>query len=117
MSRLHADYDLIEGADGAPANDYDPKKFTLQRRRKKPLHPDAIEDRLRRKAASTLPDRGWSWPYGWLLISWDLQGVKYYHQLPPSMAYREAEEIRNDAMATGLYEKAWLIQKSARKEK
>lgn len=119
VSRLNDSVDLVDR--GAPANDhrqsYSPSKFRLQSRRKKPLHPDAIEDLLRQKAHTSLPGSGWSWPYGWLLILWDLTGTKHYYDLPPAMGYSDAAAERDKEMATGDYEKAWLIQKTARKEK
>lgn len=89
-------------------------RSVIRNRRKRPLHPDTITDMLRAKAALRTAK---ALDFGWLLILWDIDdGRRHARHLPPGTTYAGAVFERDEEMATGDYEKAWLIKKTGQRE-
>jgi len=76
-------------------------------------HPEARIDEMRAKASHEsevrVPQKGWSWSYGWLVSLREPNGARHYRHVP---TYAEAVKVREEEMATGAYEVAWVIQSS-----
>jgi len=103
----------------------------LRARCRTPRHPEAIERQLRHNASEkseTSKDvtKSWRWPYGWLVILRGHQGSfdksasyggggsspyadKHYRD---TKTYEEAVQVRDDELASGRYDSAWIIMKT-----
>lgn len=86
--------------------------------RRRPVHPEARYAALKQTSSDAsavrVPATGWSWRYGWLIVLVEPNGAKHYRDVPSSVDYEGACELRDiELMADdSRYEKAWLIQKT-----
>jgi hypothetical protein len=79
----------------------------IRNRKKHPLHPEEIKRRLREKAAADLVPHGYGRGTSWLLKLWRLDtDERQIRSLRGD--YKVVCELRDKAMATGNYAKAWL---------
>lgn len=79
------------------------------------VHPDAKLDAIAEKVealreARPLPSKAWRWPYGFVLMLWEPNGTRHAYDVAGD--YEDAASKRDQEMATGRYEKAWLFQKN-----
>lgn len=88
----------------------------LRRNRKRPLHPEEIHARLRDKSVQEMPQTGWHWPFGWLLVLWCPDGTKRYRDLSSKHTYADAVRERDAELAFEDYEGATLIRKTYEKK-
>ena len=88
----------------------------LRRNRKKPLHPEEIERRLREKSVAEMPKTGWHWPFGWLLIVFLDNDQRRYRDIPASCTYEDAIRIRDLEYAAPDCEGTLLIRKTYEKK-
>ena len=78
-------------------------------------HPEARQADLRAKASRTserLATNAWRWPYGWRILLWDQQGNVHRRDTAVLGSYADAVAIRDEEMASGDYEKAWIQLKT-----
>lgn len=87
-------------------------KFSLRRNRKRPLHPETIQDLLKDKYSIECEKRGWKFPYGWLITLIDSSGVKHFRSTHSKASYKDAVELRDYELAHGDYDEAWIKEKS-----
>jgi hypothetical protein len=81
----------------------------LRHRKKRPLHPDTIQDMLRERADAR-SGSDLLRPTEWLLILWREDESKRFSDLHGS--YKDVCKQRDDIMESGEYDKAWLILKT-----
>lgn len=75
-------------------------------------HPEAVaaeahHDREKRLATLDLPT-GWHWPYGWVIRLFAPDKSIHTRRTATRATYADAVAIRDEEMASGRYEKAWL---------
>jgi hypothetical protein len=83
----------------------------LRRNRRKALHPDAVHDLLRERAARDVCERGPT-HFGWAIILWTDAGRRVVVETSEIATYAEACAIRDREMARGDISSAWIKQKA-----
>ena len=85
---------------------------------RQPLHPETKHDQLREAARTEserrVPESGWRWRYGWLIVLVEPNGAKHYRHTHSTATWADAIAIRDEEMFDGddRYEKSWIIQKN-----
>lgn len=89
------------------------KIFSLNKKRKKPLHPEEIQKRLIEKNnKSKSIGNSWKFPYGWKITLLDKDYVKHFRNTHSKATYLDAVRIRDEELKTGDYIQAWIVEKT-----
>jgi hypothetical protein len=83
----------------------------LRRNRRRPLHPETIQDLLREKAARNVVRRGPT-PWGWEVRGWFEDGQRRRYETGPNGTYEDAKALREEMVSDG----AWMVWLKAKTE-
>ncbi len=87
----------------------------LRRNRRRALHPDAVADLLRERAARDVCARGPT-HFGWAIVLWTPGGRRIVRETHPHATYAEACALRAEEMrlhSDDHLESVWLKQKTS----
>lgn len=75
-------------------------------------HPEAVAaaslaEREKKRADLDMPT-SWHWPYGWVVRLFAPDGSVHTRYTTVRATYGDAVTLRDEEMASGRYEKAWL---------
>lgn len=84
------------------------------------MHPDAklasVIAAVEEARTSRGMPSGWVWPWGWWVKLWEPGGATHLRFLSPAATYADAACLRDEEMASGRYEKAWMGQRDYQSE-